>query len=410
MAIKILIIGGGAAGFMAAITAASHNKDAEVIIAEKSLHTLSKVRISGGGRCNVTHEPYSVSDFAHNYPRGQRFLKKILHEFGPLNTVEWFESRGVKLKTEADGRMFPVTNKSESIIQCLTQEADQLGIRISTRLGVESFEVLEKGGVNSFNVKFSNGSTDTFDKILIATGGYPKTSGFDWIIRHGFEMTDPVPSLFTFNSPSNSICELMGVSVLEARVKILGTKLEWTGPLLITHWGFSGPAVLKLSAWGARLLQEKDYKFEISINWISEIDRHDVKAELYNLRDSKSKTIVSANSKFNLPGRLWKYLVGSAGIEEGKIWADLSNKALETLYLKLTEHIHQIKGKTTFKEEFVTCGGISLSEINHTTMESKKIKGLFFAGEVIDVDGITGGFNFQNAWTTGFLAGKGMAG
>ncbi|MBL0118712.1 MAG: NAD(P)/FAD-dependent oxidoreductase [Saprospiraceae bacterium] len=409
MASKILIVGGGASGYMAAITAAAIDRDLQVLIAEKTLNTLSKVRISGGGRCNVTHQPYEVDVFAQNYPRGHRFLKKILYEFGPDDTIQWFERRGVALKTETDGRMFPVSNKSESIINCLQQEVSTLGVEVKTKYGVEHFELEKKNGINSFKVTFSDGTIGSFDKVLIATGGYPKASGFDWIRSHELEISDPAPSLFTFNSPSNPICSLLGVAVSEARIKILGSKLEWAGPLLITHWGFSGPAILKLSAWGARILKERDYNFEILINWISNIDKKDIREELTRLRDNKSKALVSSNSKFNLPGRLWKFLVIEAGISEEKIWADLSNKALESLIIKLTEHRHQIKGKTTFKEEFVTCGGISLSAIDHNTMESKKIKGLYFSGEVIDVDGITGGFNFQNAWSTGFTAGKAMA-
>jgi len=394
---------------MAAITAGQSNRDAGIMIVEKSQHLLAKVRVSGGGRCNVTHRASPPGEFSQNYPRGARFLKKILYEFGPEDTIEWFESRGVQLKTEADGRMFPISDSSSSIIECLEREASKLSIKIATRTGVESFSLIEKAGNKMFEVHFSNETIACFDRVLIATGGYPKTQGFAWIANHGIKINDPAPSLFTFNSPGNEIIKLQGVSVPAARVKINTTKLEWTGPLLITHWGFSGPAVLKLSAWGARILQEKDYHYEISIQWNSNYDFSEIKEKLMQLRDMKSRSSIASNPKFEIPSRLWAYLVQCSDIKEGQIWADISNKTIEKLALNLSSQVHGIKGKTTFKEEFVTCGGVDLSEIDHMTMESKKVKGLYFAGEVIDVDGITGGFNFQNAWTTGFLAGRNMA-
>ena len=401
---KILIAGGGAAGYMAAITAAELNPDLDITIAEKSRHLLSKVRISGGGRCNVTHRPHDIEDFSRNYPRGERFLKKILHEFSAADTIAWFASRGVELKTEPDGRMFPVTNTSLSIINCLEQAAAKSGVKVKTQLGIHKFK--KEGG--HFKVEFTNESSGIFDKVLISTGGFPKIEGFNWISEHDIKINEPVPSLFTFNSPSNPITSLMGVSVPNARIRILSTKLEWSGPLLITHWGFSGPAVLKLSAWGARILKEKNYKFEISINWQSEHSQDYVRKILSDLRNNKSKSLIISNPKFDIPSRLWAHLVHTSGIRENQIWADLSNKMIEKLTLSINSQHHNIKGKTTFKEEFVTSGGVDLSEIDYVTMQSKKISGLFFAGEVIDVDGITGGFNFQNAWTTGFLAGKNM--
>ncbi len=406
---KVLIIGGGAAGFMAAITAALNDPDAQITLAEKSQNILAKVKVSGGGRCNVTHRPSDIDTFSKQYPRGQRFIKKILHEFGPEDTIQWFESKGVGLKVEDDGRMFPVTNNSSTIINCLVTEAEKAGIDVITRMGVNGFKVTESNNGNTFEVSFSIGTIEHYDKILIATGGFPKAEGFEWITKHGINIMPPAPSLFTFNSPENTICSLQGVSVPLARVKILGTKLEWKGPLLITHWGFSGPVILKLSAWGARVLLEKAYMYDISINWVADMDINTVKTELYKLRDTKNKSMIISGTRFGIPSRLWRFLMEMTGVKEGQFWADQSNKVLDNIWNILTNQIHAISGKTTFKEEFVTCGGVDLSEIDHRTMESKKINGLYFAGEVIDVDGITGGFNFQNAWTTGYIAGKSMA-
>lgn len=399
----ILIAGGGAAGFMAAIAAAESSHNARVIIAEKSPNVLSKVRISGGGRCNVTHRPVPAGDFARNYPRGERFLKKILHAFGPEDVIHWFESRGVPLKTEPDGRVFPRSDNSESIIRCLTDEAARLGVRVRTRMGIDDWTYMSSD--RKFDVVFSDGSRQQFDRLILATGGFPKSSSYEWLRKQQLKVEDPVPSLFTFNSPGNSITQLQGVSVPNARIKINGTKLDWRGPLLITHWGLSGPAVLKLSAWGARVLEEKNYRFEISIHWQDDKSPEMLRSLWTGWRDRKVQAMIVNQPGLELPSRLWKFLVSEAGIDEGQRWADISNKAIERLVSFTCHHQHLISGKTTFKEEFVTCGGITLDQIDHTTMACKKMPGLFFAGELIDVDGITGGFNFQNAWTTGYLAG-----
>ncbi len=399
---KILIAGGGAAGFMAAITAAERWPLHSFIIAEKSLRVLSKVLISGGGRCNVTHQPLSLDEFSDNFPRGKRFLKKILHEFSAADAMQWFESRGVRLKTEADGRIFPVSDDSTSIAGCLEGEAQRVGIQIILKKGLDSFEKTDSG----FSVHFSDNTKGEFDRIILAMGGFPKSSSYDFLREAGIEVKEPLPSLFTFNSSGNPITRLMGVSVPSARVRIAGTKLVQEGPLLITHWGFSGPAVLKLSAFGAELLAGMEYEFNIEIRWISDFSREECRQLWLRRRDEKVKSLVVNHSGLALPDRLWRFLVEDAQIHDTTRWADIGNKSIDLLLDKIFANNHLIKGKTTFKEEFVTCGGVTLDRIDHRTMESKDVPGLFFAGEILDVDGITGGFNFQNAWTTGFIAGQ----
>lgn len=399
---KILVAGGGAAGFMAAITAAQQSPDHHVVIAEKSNQTLSKVLISGGGRCNVTHQPLDFVEFSGNYPRGSRFIKKILHEFGPEDTIKWFEQKGVKLKVESDGRVFPVSDKSESIIRCLRDQAAKYRIQIRHKYNFICCEF--KSG--SWEVTFNDDTTEHYDRIILAMGGFHKSVAYDVFRGMGLKVNEPVPSLFTFNSPTNPITELQGISVPQARIRIEGSKLDWCGPLLITHWGFSGPAVLKLSAWGARWLAERKYEFIIYINWVANISESELRALWIGLRDSKSQATIGNYSGIAMPSRLWKYLITNSGINLESRWAELSNKAIESLINTVIRQPHKISGKTTFKEEFVTCGGIDLSEINHQTMECKKLPGIYIVGELLDIDGITGGFNFQNAWTTGYIAGK----
>ena len=399
---KILVAGGGASGFMAAITAAERWPHHTVIIAEKSHRVLSKVLISGGGRCNVTHRPLDIHDFSDQYPRGKRFLKKVLHEFGAADAIQWFESRGVRLKTEVDGRVFPASDDSASIAGCLEGEARRLGIQVLLKKGLDSFEKVDSG----FQVHFSDGTKEVFVCFFLATGGFPKSSSYDFLREAGIAIKEPLPSLFTFNSPGNPISKLMGVSVPFAQVKIGGTKLVHHGPLLITHWGFSGPAVLKLSAFGAELLAEMKYEFNVEIRWCNDITREECRAMWLGWRDKKVKTLIANHSGLNLPERLWNFLVEEAQISDKTRWADIGNKGIDSLLNQVFSNIHAIKGKTTFKEEFVTCGGVCLDKVDHRTMEYKNIPGLYFAGELLDVDGVTGGFNFQNAWTTGFIAGR----
>ena len=397
---QIVIIGGGASGFMAAITAAETFPGSGIQILEKNRTVLNKVRISGGGRCNVTHRPSDLRFFIKNYPRGEKLLRKLLSQFSAQDTVDWFESRGVNLKTEEDGRMFPTTDSSHTIIECLTRTARELGIAIRTSAGVTSFTKDESG----FTLTMDDNSIVHCDRLLIATGGFPKRSGFDWIEQH--EIIAPNPSLFTFNTPDNYLLPLAGVSVQDALVKISGTKHEWRGPLLITHWGFSGPAILKLSAWGARDLADKNYEFTCRINWVPEMNEQQLREFLVAEKSKTPKQQISSHAKFGLSSRLWKTFTEQAEIPDNLIWSEAPHKLLNRLADMLTNSQFEVRGKTTFKEEFVTCGGVALSELNAETLESKKTPGLFFSGEVIDVDGITGGFNFQNAWASGYVVGK----
>ncbi len=387
---------------MAAITAAESFPGSKVTVLEKSGKVLSKVRISGGGRCNVTHQPSGPHLFAKNYPRGEKFLKSILSVFSAEDTVKWFEARGVRLKTEPDGRMFPHTDSSDTIIHCLMENARKAGVEVRTGVAVHAFQ--ESG--SRFVLETGDSSPLTADRIVIATGGAPKLQGFDWLAAHRHMIVPPVPSLFTFNTPDNYLLPLAGVSVQHARISIQNTSLKSEGPLLITHWGFSGPAILRLSAWGARELSGSVYHFRIRINWTGDSHFDQVRETLYGLKNSFPKQQLAAHAQFGLPARLWRLLAEKAGITADIRLADTPHKSLNKLAMLLTDSMFDVSGKTTFKEEFVTCGGVSLENIDPKTMESRIIKGIFFAGEVIDVDGITGGFNFQNAWTTGYIAGK----
>ncbi|MCE7039824.1 NAD(P)/FAD-dependent oxidoreductase [Dyadobacter sp. CY312] len=402
---QIIIVGGGASGFMAAITAAETFPDSHIHILEKNKTVLNKVRISGGGRCNVTHQPSDLRFFIKNYPRGEKLLRKLLLRFGPKDTIEWFEKRGVSLKVEVDGRMFPVTDSSHTIIECLLRTAKNLGIKISTSTGVKSFKYASDSKIG-FSLHLDDGQELFADRLVIATGGYPKETGFDWIKEHNHQIVPPNPSLFTFNTPGNYLLPLAGVSVQDVLVKISGTKHEWRGPVLITHWGFSGPAVLKLSAWGARDLAENNYNFSCRINWVPDLNEQQLRDFFVGEKTKTPKQQISSHAKFGIPSRLWKAFAEQAEIPDGLIWSEAPHKLLNRLADLLNNSQFDVKGKTTFKEEFVTCGGVTLSDINPENLESKKVPGLYFAGEVMDVDGITGGFNFQNAWTTGYIVGQ----
>jgi predicted Rossmann fold flavoprotein len=409
---RLIVIGGGAAGFFCAITAARMNPLLQVIILEKSNKLLSKVKISGGGRCNVTHALFDIAEMSKRYPRGQNFVKKTLHQFFTTDTIKWFEERGVKLKTEKDGRMFPITDSSQSIIDCLMKEVNTSGVEIRMNFEVKEISIHD----SLFTIHESGGAALKANFLCIATGGYPKSSMFEWLTKLGHTIAQPVPSLFTFNLPAGKaglskhpITTLMGVSVEKARVKIEGTKLSEEGPVLITHWGLSGPAILRLSAWGARELAISNYQFTIHINWLPGYNEQSLKIEFQDFRISfANKKIVNHNFSF-LPNRLWQFLLHQSGVKEEMRFADLPAKIENALIKNLVDYAAEVKGKTTFKEEFVTAGGINLSEIDANTMMSKKISNLFFAGEVMDVDGITGGFNFQHAWTSGWIAGKSIA-
>lgn len=400
--VKIAVIGGGAAGFFAAIHSASANKEAEVVLLEKTSKLLSKVKISGGGRCNVTHACFEIKPLSQAYPRGEKELKSVFTRFTTTDTISWFESRGVKLKTEEDGRMFPKSDDSQTIIDCLLKEAKKHKVKIETESDVKSIKPVFAGGFE-LNV---NGETRQYDRVIVATGGSPKASGLEWVKQLGHGIEEPVPSLFTFNIEDNQLHELSGISVSPVKVKILESKYEFNGPVLITHWGLSGPAVLKLSAFAARFLAEKEYDFQVQVNWLNEKKEDVARLELMNLKAANPNKFVSNLFPYALPKRLLKYLFEKAAIDENKNWAEVSKEQVNRLINCLLYDTYTVKGKTMYKEEFVTCGGISLADINFKTMESKRIKGLYFAGEILDIDGITGGFNFQAAWSTGFIAGS----
>jgi len=397
--LDIAVIGGGASGFFAAIHAAQEG--ARVTILEKSSKLLSKVKISGGGRCNVTHDALEISRLIKNYPRGEKFLKKTFQNFSVKDTIEWFESRSVKLKIESDGRMFPISNDSQSIIDALLFEANQLNIKIRLNFGVDA---IQKAG-NKFEIRSKEQHLE-FDRVIICTGGYPKIESFSFLKDLGHQIAPPVPSLFTFNTPNEPLREFMGISVPDALVKLEGSKLAYRGPLLLTHWGVSGPAVLKLSAFGALWLNERQYKSRAIIRWSAEQTEEQINLKLMAYKTDSPKKKVSNTPMFQLPSRIWNFLLSRSEINEDQVWHELSKKQLQKLLQNLFCYVIEIQGKTTYKEEFVTAGGVALDEINPETMESKKVSGLFFAGEVINVDGITGGFNFQAAWSTGFIAGK----
>jgi len=400
--LKVGIVGGGAAGFFAAIHVKINYPDASVHILEKSTKILSKVKVSGGGRCNVTNAQVSITELAKAYPRGGKQLKKLFPDFYTKHTIEWFESRGVPLVTQEDQCIFPASQDAQTIIDCFLNEINRLGILIKMSCGVKQLSTVPEG----IDLRLSSNEILHYDKVVLATGGVPKLSGLDWLAELGHKIEPPVPSLFTFNMPNEAIRDLMGVVVEHAITKIKGEKLTASGPLLITHWGMSGPAILILSSFGARILAEKNYEFTVQVNWVNEVNHNTVFDVLDKLAiDHGSKQIQTIRPYF-LPTRLWHFLVEKGGIPLDKKWGELGKKGLNKLLQLLTNDEYQVKGKTTFKEEFVTCGGVSLESINMKTMESKIVPNLYFAGELMDIDAITGGYNFQAAWTTGFIAGK----
>lgn len=398
---RLVVIGGGAGGFFCAVNAARMNPGLVVTILEKTSKILSKVKISGGGRCNVTHALFDLVEMSKRYPRGQNFVKKTFHQFFTTDTINWFEQRGVKLKAERDGRMFPVTNSSQSIIDCLLQEANLYGVDIQMNAEAKGLAISN----GQWAIHLANGQLLQADYVCLATGGYPKASMFEWLKNLGHNTAEPVPSLFTFNLPKHPITELMGVSVEKARIKIGGSKLVEEGPVLITHWGVSGPAVLRLSAWGARELSVKSYQFKVHVNWLPEYNEQSLKEAFQQWRKvHAAKKIINHNP--GLPARLWQFLLEQSGVNTEQRLTDVPAKNENILIRNLVDYVLEVSGKTTFKEEFVTAGGVNLSEVDANTMMSKIVPALFFAGEVLDVDGITGGFNFQHAWTSGWIAAK----
>lgn len=397
----IIIIGGGAAGFFAAINAKRKNPSLRVTIIEQAQNVLKKVKISGGGRCNVTHNCFDAKELTQFYPRGQKELLGPFCTFGAKDTVEWFENRDIKLYTEPDGCMFPVANDSEVIIQCFLSASKKQDIEILTSQKVKNI-IYTSDKDSPYEVVTDKGPLFS-KKLMIATGSAPSM----WKILEtlGYSIVTPVPSLFTFNMPHNPITSLMGIVIPHARVKIQNSNILSEGPLLITHWGMSGPAILKASAWGAVFLADQNYEFNIEIDWIPQIDQNDIKIQ----RDIMGKKKVIANNLFGLPIRLWKHLIEEVLVDKEKNWASLSKKEMIDIIQKLKNGVFSVTGKTTFKEEFVTAGGVDLSQINFKTFESKIHKGLYMAGEVLNIDAVTGGFNFQAAWTGGFIAGESMA-
>ena len=391
----VLLVGGGAAGFFTAITIAEKNPNLKIGILERGKSVLEKVRISGGGRCNVTHACFVPNELVKFYPRGEKELRGPFHQFCTGDTIEWFEKHGVELKIEEDGRMFPTSDSSQTIIDCFLSLVKKHKIDVLTTQSVQS---LYKGD-GFWQVDTPNQSYRC-TKLVMTTGSNAKI--WEMLEKLGHTIVPPVPSLFTFNINDKRISNLMGLSAV-ATVKVKNTKLEAAGPLLITHWGMSGPGILRLSAWGARTLAEKKYQFHIEVNWLHETTFEEAMEALKSLKQEQAKKVVGKKSPFDFPNRLWESLVLHSGIAEDTKWADLSKKQLHDLAGQLTQGEFQVNGKSTFKDEFVTAGGIDLKEVNFKTMESKLFANLFFAGEIVNIDAITGGFNFQNAWTSGFI-------
>ncbi len=399
----VAVLGGGAAGFFAALSAKAHHPQAVVTLFEKTSKVLAKVKVSGGGRCNVTNATADIDTLCSAYPRGGKQLRNSFYRFNTSDTQEWFESRGVMLKTESDGRVFPISNDSQTIIDCLLNEAQAAGVHISYQVAIKSMYFKK----NSWYLScVNNDLSQSFDAVIVATGGSPKSSGFDWLEALGHVIVPPVPSLFTFNMPNESITRLSGVVVEQAQVIIKGHGIETSGPLLITHWGMSGPAILKASAFGARILSSSKYNFETQINWVGERNTELLFQQLEQCAAAYPQKLIGNQKAFPLPTRLWQFLIEKSGIPSDKKWIELGKKQARQFAELLSNDVYAVSGKTTFKEEFVTCGGLALSNINLKTMESKSNPGLYFAGEVLDIDAITGGYNFQAAWTTGFLAGQ----
>jgi predicted Rossmann fold flavoprotein len=397
----VILVGGGAAGFFTAINLAEGNPKLRIAILERGKEVLTKVRISGGGRCNVTHACFIPNELVKFYPRGEKELKGPFHQFCSGDTLEWFEKRGVELKIEDDGRMFPVSNSSQTIIDCFIGLTQKHKIEVLTGQSVQTiFQTEDKHWkIDTNHEQFK------CEKLVMTTGSNPKV--WEMLENIGHTIVEPVPSLFTFNIKDNRIKELMGVSAL-ASVKVKNSKLTASGPLLITHWGMSGPGILRLSAWGARELAQKNYQFIIEVNWLNDWNFGETDTQLRELKQEHSRKIVFKKSPFDFPNRLWEKLVLASGISEETKWADLSKKQLNDLTNELVNGQFQVNGKSTFKEEFVTAGGIDLKEVNFKTMQSKLHENLFFAGEIVNIDAITGGFNFQNAWTSGYLVAQGI--
>ena len=409
---RMIVIGGGAAGFFGAITCAERlGAQGQVTLYEATAHPLAKVRVSGGGRCNVTHACFEPRELVKRYPRGGRELLGAFHRWQPRDTIAWFAERGVETKTEEDGRMFPVTDDSATIVDCLLDAAEKAGVQLVTSMGVRKIERTNRAGAApDFWITLTDGSGVRCERVLLATGGNRSSAGFTIAESLGHTIEPLVPSLFTFHIDDARLIGLSGVSVENVTTSVPGTKLKESGPLLVTHWGLSGPAILRLSAWGARELAARHYEFPLRVNFAPPHTRESLVRELAAVREKNPRKQITTWSPLAMPQRLWERLVTSAGIAATTTWNGVSNAALNTLAAQLTGGEMEVVGKSLFKDEFVTCGGVRLSEVDFRTMESRVCPGLHFAGEVLDIDGVTGGFNFQSAWTTGRLAGEAMAG
>ncbi|NDP19945.1 MAG: NAD(P)/FAD-dependent oxidoreductase [Paludibacter sp.] len=399
---NVAVIGGGAAGFFSAIAVKENYPNANVTIYEKTKYLLSKVKISGGGRCNFTNRCTSIPELCKAYPRGGKELKKLFHIFNTTHTMEWFKSRGVEYVIQEDNCVFPVSQDAQTIIDCFLRESHRLKISIERGNGI----VALKSNDDKWEVQFENSEYRIFDKIIVSTGGSPQMKGLDWLADLGHVINPPVPSLFSFKIPDNPVTKLMGVVVENIIVSFQGTKFKGEGPLLITHWGMSGPAILKLSSFGARWLKENRYEGKIQVNWANNANNDIVLNDLIQIAEENPKKLVTNNRPYDISSRLWLFFLDKCEIPVTKNWADLTKKNMNRLMNILCNDEYTIRGRAAFKEEFVTCGGVSLQSINMVTLESKVCKNLYFAGEVLDIDAITGGYNLQAAWTTGFIAGK----
>ncbi len=399
---NIVVVGGGAAGFFGAVVCAEAYPHARLIVLEKSAKVLAKVRVSGGGRCNVTHACFDPKLLVQNYPRGAQALLGPFHRFQPRDTVEWFESHGVALKTQSDGCLFPQSNKSQTIIELFIGLAKKAGVDVRTNAMIAS---VERNGSSGFCLSLQSGERIICDRLLMTTGSDPQ--GYQWAQDLGHCIEPPVPSLFTFTVPDNRLKGLAGLVMKNAQVRLVGTSLCQTGPILVTHWGLSGPAILKLSAWGARVFHERGYQARIQINWAG-FDLDIIQRDMRRFKTFYPKKTIAAHRLFDLPHRLWESLVRAAGINEEQRWADLKKTQMIQLANEVFEGVYNVTGRSTFQEEYVTCGGVRLNEVNFKTMESRVCPGLYFAGEILDIDGMTGGFNFQNAWTTAWVAAHAM--
>ncbi len=399
---KVAIIGGGAAGFFSAIQVAECYPNAHVAIFEKTSQLLSKVKISGGGRCNLSHVTETIKELAKAYPRGENQLKKVFGVFGNKEAIHWFEERGVPVVVQDDACVFPQSQNSQSVIDCLVGQAEMKAVVVKRKSKVTQIKPID----DAIELLFDSGNSLVFDKVIVTTGGSPKRMGLNWLEMLGHRIVSPVPSLFTFNMPSENTEKVMGIVVDHVVLSIQGTKLKSEGALLLTHWGMSGPAVLKLSSFGARILAEKQYNFKIQINWINQSNHDAIRQVLQKFVVQYPKKSLNKQNPFGLPTRLWEFLLNKHNISLDKKWNELGKKGLNKLIELLTNDIYQATGKTGFKEEFVTAGGVCVQDVDFKTMQSKLVKGLYFAGEVLDIDGITGGYNLQAAWSTAFIAGK----